>query len=75
MKTTNPKVRSSATLRERQRCIASVEAEPELDGPMPDSVWDLINSNKEAAAEVLRAAVRATKNGIISRINLDKEQP
>lgn len=51
---------------ERDRCIAIVEAEPELPGAMP---FDLYDHSKETIA---RASVRATKANIIKKINADE---
>lgn len=58
----------NAIERERARCIAAVEAEPEMPGPMPDELWDVIRSGRHVAVDVLRIAVRQTKAGIIARI-------
>jgi hypothetical protein len=45
-----------------------VEAEEELDGPMPDAVWDRMRDSRQAAAEMLRAAVSATKRNILAAL-------
>lgn len=64
-----PQVRSSdVVLREQVR--AAIEAEEELDGEMPDHVYARLLISKRAAAEVLRSAVRATKQGIKTRLGL-----
>lgn len=64
-----PQVRSSdVVLREQVR--AAIEAEEELDGEMPDHVYARLLISKRAAEEVLRAAVRATKHGIKTRLGL-----
>lgn len=44
------------------KCLAAVDAEEELNGPMPDAVRLL------PMEDALRAAVRATKRGIRVRI-------
>jgi hypothetical protein len=51
-----------AAVRER------VDAEEELDGPMPDAVWDRMRDSRQAAAEMLRAAVSATKRNILAAL-------
>lgn len=51
--------------------IQAVMDEEELDGPMPDSIWNML-STREGAEEVLRANVRATKFGIIKRLNAER---
>jgi len=61
-------VSSDMVLREHVR--AAIEAEEELDGEMPDHVYARLLISKRAAAEVLRAAVRATKQGIKTRLGL-----
>lgn len=64
-----PQVRSSdVVLREQVR--AAIEAEEELDGEMPDHVYARLLISKRAAEELLRAAVRATKQGIKTRLGL-----
>lgn len=53
---------------DRERAVKeAVDAEPELDGEMPDEMWGLIRSDRDAATEALRATVRATKKGILDR--------
>ena len=54
---------------ERNRCIQAVKDEPEMPDEMPDAVWDVISTDKDAAQELFRIAIRQTKTGIINRIN------
>lgn len=54
---------------ERERCIAAVDAEPELPGDMPDEMWEAARNDRDAMAEAMRIAVRQTKAGIKERIN------
>lgn len=61
-----PAVRSSDLL-ERDFVIQCVMEEEELDGPMPDSIWAMLQT-REAATEVLRANVRAIKVNIVQRL-------
>lgn len=49
----------------RELVLAAVEAEPELPGEMPDTVWA---ATREDAERTLRATVRATKRNIADRI-------
>lgn len=64
-----PPVRSiDVVLREQVR--AAIDAEEELPGEMPDEIWSMLTSDKQAAAEVLRANVRAMKVNIKSRLGL-----
>ena len=53
---------------ERERCLSAVEAEPELPGDMPYEMWEVLSSDRDAAAEALRIIVRQTKAGIRDRI-------
>lgn len=48
---------------------AAIDAEPELPGEMPDAIWEAIRNDRAAVAETLRIAVRATKEGIMRRVN------
>lgn len=62
-----------AKLAERQRCLAIVEQEEELPGPMPDEVFkaiaeSVVKADKLTLAEQLRSIVRSTKQSISSRI-------
>ena len=43
-----------------------INDEPELPGIMPDEIW-LAAQDKQSLSEVLRLAVRETKNGILNR--------
>jgi chromosome segregation ATPase len=53
-----------SALRERLEAIReAIDKEEELNGVMPDSLW-VMCSTREGAAEVMRAAVRATKRNI-----------
>lgn len=47
--------------------LSAVDNEPELPGPMPDDVWVRMRT-KEEAAEILRSAIRTTKQNIRERI-------
>jgi|SRR3990167_1372219 len=59
----------SATIQtERDRCLSAVNAEPELPGEMPDAMWKVLSSDRDAATEALRIIVRQTKAGIRGRI-------
>jgi len=51
----------------RDRSLRAVEAEEELDGPIPPDMF-LRCATPEGVGDVLRAAVRATKKGIVKRI-------
>ena len=51
-------------------CMLALEAinsEEEPEGPMPDNIWEEIKNDREAIEEMIRAAVRATKNSIRDR--------
>ena len=50
-----------------ERVVGIVRAEEEMAGPMPDDLWARC-ATREGAAEVMRAAVRATKNNIIAAV-------
>lgn len=49
---------------------AAIDAEEELPEEMPDYVYVRIRLSKKAAEELMRAAVRATKQGIKARLGL-----
>lgn len=56
-----------------EKALEAVDAEPELEGDMPDELWEmLVNSvnccDREGVCDVFRAAVRSTKKGIRERI-------
>lgn len=53
--------------------VALVTSEEEADGPMPDAFWKVfraaaIGTNRDAATEVIRGTISATKKSILSRI-------
>ena len=55
------------------KVIEIVESEEELDGEMPDEIFETIsymvyNKDKENLAEMIRVLVRQTKNSIIENI-------
>jgi hypothetical protein len=52
----------------KEKAIEIVESEEELDGPMPDDIWDRVKGSKEEAEVALRSAVIATKKSIARRI-------
>jgi len=54
---------------ERERCIAAVDAEPELPGDMPDEMWNAVRNDRDAMCEAFRMTVRLIKDGIKGRIN------
>jgi hypothetical protein len=53
---------------EVRRAIAD---EPELPDAMPDAMWEIIRTDRDAAQEAFRSAVRQTKEGILQRLALD----
>jgi hypothetical protein len=65
-----PEAVSRETLKERERCLAAVDVEDELPGDMPDNIWAIVRDDRDAASEILRLAVRATKQGIRDRIEV-----
>lgn len=67
-KTPKPVRSSDVVLREQVR--AAIDAEPELPGEMPTEIWDMLRSDDRAAAEVMRANVRAMKVNIKARLGL-----
>lgn len=67
MRTGKPRS-SDVVLREQVR--AAIDAEPELPGEMPKEIWDMLRSDERAAAEVMRANVRAMKVNIKARLGL-----
>jgi metal-dependent HD superfamily phosphatase/phosphodiesterase len=60
--------RTEFVLREQVR--AAIDAEPELPCEMPEEIWDMLRSDERAAAEVMRANVRAMKINIKARLGL-----
>lgn len=61
-------IHHEATRLERERCLAAVDAEPELPGEMPDEMWEVLSSDRDAATKALQIIVRKTKSGIRDRI-------
>lgn len=59
---------SKEILSERDRCIKIIEEEPEFSGLMPDEIWNIISSNREAATFFLQLTVKLTKENIVDRI-------
>ena len=52
-----------------EACISAVEGEPELPGPMPDSLFSLYqNGDKGTVEDLLRSLVKLTKVNIIKTI-------
>ena len=49
---------------------AAIDTEPELPCEMPKEIWDMLRSDERAAAEVMRANVRAMKRNIKARLGL-----
>lgn len=54
----------------REQVRAAIDAEPELPGEMPKEIWDMLRSDERAAAEVMRANLRAMKVNIKVRLGL-----
>lgn len=52
---------------EREACAMLADAESEAPGDMPDDLW-AVTQTREGAAELMRAAIRATKAGIAAAI-------
>ena len=48
----------------------AIDAEPELPDDMPDEVWNVMSTDRKAAEECLRIAVRQAKDGIRNRLHL-----
>ena len=53
---------------EHERCMAAVDAEPELPDAMTDELWEVLCNDREAMVYAMRSAVRLTKAGIKARI-------
>ncbi len=51
----------------------AIQAEPELPGDMPDAMWCALNDDRDAMNEAFRIVVRQTKEGILERAKLSKE--
>lgn len=64
-----PEIDTEAQRKERERCVAIVNTEPELTDIMPDEMWETIRNDRDAVTEALRLAVRLTKASIIERVN------
>ena len=52
----------------RQKAIESVLIEEELDGNMPEELYEAICSSREMLEKALRETVKITKENIINRI-------
>lgn len=61
-------IEDPSVTKERHRCIQAVRDELELPDEMSDEVWDSISKDRDVATEFCRMIVRATKAGIIGRI-------
>ena len=48
--------------------INLVEVEPEVPGPIPDNIWNLIKDDRKKAENLFRTLVRTTKTNIVKRI-------
>ena len=57
---------------QRETSVKIVQAEEEMDGSMPDTIWNACVT-RDGCAEVLRAAVRVTKRNIIAAIRAQGE--
>ena len=53
---------------ELKSVIDLIEVEPEVPGPMPDDIWNLISSDRKKAENFFRVLVRNTKTNITKRI-------
>jgi len=62
-----------AAREERERAAKIAEAEPELEGPMPDEVWAL--SQRITLEQNLRSAVQVTKRNIAAKIRAVEPSP
>lgn len=63
-------LRDAAREEQREKSVAVVQAEEEMDGEMPDSLWDCCVT-RSGAAEVMRTAVRVAKRNIIAALRDD----
>ena len=54
---------------ERKRCLRIIESEEELNGPMPDAIWDEVKGDREAVERLCRVMVKTTKANIVNRIH------
>ena len=66
------KARPIIEKQERERIIKIVENEEELDGDMPEDLWQECNT-KAGATIVFRAVVRSTKKNILKKVQSLKE--
>ena len=48
--------------------IELIDVEPEVPGPMPDEIWNLIKVDKKRAENFFRSVVCRTKASITKRI-------
>lgn len=55
---------------ERDRCLKAVDDEPELEGRMPEELWEAIKGDREMIEDTIRTAVKQTKTSIRARILL-----
>ncbi|NMB83277.1 MAG: hypothetical protein GYA14_15820 [Ignavibacteria bacterium] len=53
----------------KERVIEAIDVEPELPGEMPDEIYQSVQGDKDALAELLRITVGETKRGIRNRIS------
>ena len=58
---------NAAVAAERAAWMKAVTDEPELPSEMPDEMWNVLRSDRDAATETLRIIVRQTKGGILTR--------
>lgn len=56
------------TIVERARVCQAIEEEPECPGDMPSEMWESIRGDRRAMTEVIRSAIRATKQNIIHKV-------
>ena len=62
----------AATAAERVRCAVEVRNESELPDEMPDEMFEYMTRGRDEMSEALRAVVRETKLGILSRIEVNE---
>lgn len=48
--------------------LRAIDAEPELPGPMPDDMWEVIKGDRTACTHALVVCVQETKAGIRERV-------
>ncbi len=56
---------AAAARRALEELQAAIANEEEMDGPMPDDLWERC-ATREGAAEVMRAAIRAMKRALLA---------